>query len=410
MRNSGQIDFPPPSRRRFLKDAAAVGIASTVALLSRVSITEAAVCPPAAPQGPIAELNTLEQVRRAGRALGGTAIKGVDLSALDADYWRAAEIDRTYFLGCRFASTEIEAMLQQRGAVIFPRFENLPYDPYRTSLYTREELSRELASGVTIDEAIYCDYLAKGAQSAGIIEALTRRIYDDSMDDALQSYLKKAGGDKVVGIMGARETSRADPWYRRTAETARLLARAGKLVMSGGGGGMMEAANLGAYLSSYDDSALDQALEILGKAPGREATEWRSRALEVGSRFPRGADSLGVSTWFYGREPTNQFAGHIAKYFDNGTREWNLIHISTAGIVFAPGSAGTREEIFIGAEQSHHAAPGFRNVMVFLGKQQYEVYAPIFSVLREFANAKDVLFITDSPAQAAEFIVKRAAP
>ena len=339
-----------------------------------------------------------------------TAIKGVDLSGLDTGYWRTATIDRTYFLGCRFASIEAEAMLQRRGAVIFPRFENLPYDPYRTSLYTPEELTRQLPSGLTLDESIYCDYLAKGAQSPGIIEALSRRIYDDSMDDALRRYLNAAGGDKVVGIMGARKTSRTDPWYRRTAETARLLARAGQLVMSGGGGGMMEAANLGAYLAPYDDSALEQALVILGKAPGRERAEWRLRAQEVKSKFPRGNDSLGIASWFYGLEPTNQFASHVAKYFDNGTREWNLIHLSSAGIVFAPGSAGTREEIFISAEQSHHSAPGMRNVMVFLGKQQYEVYAPIFSVLREFANAKDDLFITDSPAEAAGFIVKSASP
>ena len=339
-----------------------------------------------------------------------TVIKGVDLSRFGADYWRAAVIDRTYFLGCRFAGIDIESVLQQRGAVIFPRIGNLPYNPYRTSLYTPEELGRLEPSGLSFDETIYCDYLAKGRYAPGIIEALTRRIYDDSIDDALQRYLDKAGGGSVVGIMGARETSRADPWYRRTAETARLLTRAGKLVMSGGGGGLMEAANLGAYFSPYDDSALDQALQILAQAPGHDAPQWRSCALEVKSKFPRGADSLGVSSWFYGLEPTNLFAGHIAKYFDNGTREWNLIDLSRGGIVFAPGSAGTREEIFIGAEQSHHSAPGVRNVMVFLGKQQYEVFAPIFSILREYANAKDALFITDSPADAAGFIVKSASP
>jgi len=339
-----------------------------------------------------------------------TVIKGVDLSRFDAGYWRSAAIDHTYFLGCRFSGPEIEAMLQQRGAVIFPRLAGLPYDPYRTSLYTPDELATREPSGISMDETIYCDYIAKGRLSPGIIEALTRRIYDDSMDDALRRYLDRVGGDKVVGIMGARETSRSDPWYRRTAETARLLAKAGKLVVSGGGLGMMEAANLGAYMSPYDDSALDQALRILGETPEREAPGWRERSMEVKSKFPGGADSLGLASWFYGLEPTNQFASHIAKYFDNGTREWNLIHVSKSGIVFAPGSAGTREEIFIGAEQSHHATPGFRNVMVFLGKQQYEVYAPIFSVLREFANAQDVLFITDSPSQAAGFILKRTSP
>lgn len=338
-----------------------------------------------------------------------TAIKGVDLSQLDIGFWNRARIDRTYFLGCRFASG-VEATLQQKGAVIFPRFERLPYDPYRTTLYTPEELAHPLPSGLTTDEAIYCDYVAKGALSPGIIEALTRRIYDNSIDDALDRHLQRHGTAKVVGIMGATRTQRTDAWYRRTAETARLLARAGKLVLSGGGPGIMEAANLGAWLSAYDDSALDQALQILAAAPAPAAPEWRSCALEVKRRFPRGTDSLSIPTWFYGFEPTNQFATHIAKYFDNSIREGHLIQKSIGGIVFAPGSAGTREEIFIGAEQSHHSAAGFRNVMVFLGKREYEIYAPVFPILREFANAKDVLFITDSPAEATRFILEHALP
>jgi predicted Rossmann-fold nucleotide-binding protein len=48
--------------------------------------------------------------------------------------------------------------------------------------------------------------------------------------------------------MGGHATTRSSPEYRNIVHLARLLARSGFLVMTGGGPGAMEAANLGAYL------------------------------------------------------------------------------------------------------------------------------------------------------------------
>jgi uncharacterized protein (TIGR00730 family) len=49
-----------------------------------------------------------------------------------------------------------------------------------------------------------------------------------------------------VTIFGSARTSPIDPYYEKAVETARLLARAGIPVITGGGPGIMEAANRGA--------------------------------------------------------------------------------------------------------------------------------------------------------------------
>jgi uncharacterized protein (TIGR00730 family) len=49
-----------------------------------------------------------------------------------------------------------------------------------------------------------------------------------------------------VTIFGSARTSPIDPYYEKAVETARLLARAGVPIITGGGPGIMEAANRGA--------------------------------------------------------------------------------------------------------------------------------------------------------------------
>ena len=51
---------------------------------------------------------------------------------------------------------------------------------------------------------------------------------------------------KAVAIFGSARTPKTDPYYKAARETARLLAEAGYAIISGGGPGIMEAANHGA--------------------------------------------------------------------------------------------------------------------------------------------------------------------
>lgn len=55
---------------------------------------------------------------------------------------------------------------------------------------------------------------------------------------------------RAVSIFGSARTSPADPQYKAAQETAALLARAGYGIITGGGPGIMEAANRGAFEAS----------------------------------------------------------------------------------------------------------------------------------------------------------------
>ena len=352
-------------------------------------------------------LTTLDEVVKAGTNLKNSAVKGVNLASLNADYWRRVTASNVFFLGCVFDQLESQEILLHKGALIFPKVDGLPYDPYRLGLYTPDELNSEVRPGTTLDAAIYQSFMAKGKFNPDIMEALMRRIHDDSIDGALENLIERKGPERVVGIMGGSSNLRTDEWYQRTAELTWHLARSSYFVMSGGGPGMMEAANLGAYMANYDAEALKTALGILASAPDPKQATYAQAANTVKKQFTNRAESLGIPTWFYGFEPTNLFATSVAKYFANSIREAGMLQIAEAGVVFVPGSAGTRQEVFMEAAQDHYGTTGFYSPMVFLGTKQYKVDAPIFPLLEIVAKGKayaDFLFITDDPREVLDFI------
>src|SRR5215212_5462628 len=285
---------------------------------------------------------------------------------------------------------------------------DLPYDPFRTTLYTREELMAGWPEE-TLDARIERHVLEHGFRAPPAAEALAQRLHDHAIDVALSELLCADPRQHVVGIMGGATTARTDPWYLRAAELARLLSRAGFLVASGGGPGMMEAANLGAFFAPHDDEALDEALATLALAPSYEddPKPYVAAAADVRDRFRSGGGSLAIPTWFYPGEPVGQFATHIAKYFANSIREDGLLSIAVSGVVFAPGRAGTVQELFQDAAQNAYGIRG-RSPMVLFGSEHYAGEPSIYELLRaharRFGGYEDLVTITDDPAAVLEFL------
>lgn len=337
-------------------------------------------------------------------------IQGIDMESVDIS-WDKIECEELTLISCSLPEW-LEIYLRKKEVMIFPGITGLPYDPFRSELYSWRELMADSPSGkyASWDEEVY-EHFKEKRFNPGLREALYQRIHDHAMDDGLRRLLEfdddGMTNQKAVGIMGGHGTTRTDPFYAQTAETARMLSEAGYLVVSGGGPGIMEAANLGAYFGNRSAVELERAIAHLSKAPSYRDADFNVLSKEVLDQFPGGENSLAIPTWFYGHEPSNLFASHIAKYFSNSLREDNLLAISLYGVIFAPGSAGTTQEIFQDAAQNHYGTFDYLSPMVFLGKNRYEQQTKLFPLLKELAAGKDyreMLFLSDSPIEIIQFL------
>ncbi|WP_395153143.1 LOG family protein [Ilumatobacter sp.] len=340
------------------------------------------------------EIHSLEEFDayvEANGCLDEAVVQGVDLSS------RAEQIETLTCVGGAFLGTRLPPTTLQHlfdgGAVVFPRLPDLPFDTYRPRLYAQGELMAGWVHGDpgsferdALDSKIY-EWTTKHANGHNIpvLDALAQRLHDHAIDDALSEHLSTH--PDVVAVMGGHSMLRTDPAFRTVAELGRSMARAGWHVATGGGPGAMEAANLGAWLAPHLDGSLDAAIEMLmSETNFSESDGYLGAGQAVLDAFPDGAESLAVPTWFYGHEPTNQFATHVAKYFANSIREDGLLAIATRGVVFSPGAAGTTQEVFQDATQNHYAVFGVVSPMVFLDTAFWTETLPAEPLLRKLAG------------------------
>jgi len=293
-----------------------------------------------------------------------------------------------------------------------PRIEELagdaerPYDVRPSRLYTPDDLMQGWHRGAdhstTLDGRIYEYVNAHGGRAPDMEEGLAQRTHDHYIDVALAAFLMQTGRP-VAGIMGGSRTVAADPNYRRVVRLTAELTRRGYLIVGGGGLGIMEAANLGAYLAERSDADRDAAVDALAAAPpwSVDPAGYMGVADDIRERFAPGSESLAIPAWVNAGEPISQFASDIAKYFSNSIREDGMLAVATAGIVFAPGGAGTMQEIFQDAAQNAYRTFG-RSPMAFLDHRHYCVETGLYPALERQADRlgfSDLLSVGDEPEQ-----------
>ena len=361
----------------------------------------------------IEELDALRQLLSRTEVVRRYAFQAVNFekSGFPVENYR---FEDCLFMGCIIPPRMYYAMNEQ--CIVLPRVK-MPYKVFPNKLYNARTLYLHYKPGehetfyTCYDTICYERYMALGKETSDIKETLCRVLHDHSIGNALDQFITLYDPKDTVAVMGGHAVKRTDPSYKQIVQISKRLTEIGKLMVSGGGPGAMEAVHLGAWLAGRDDAAVEDALQIMSICPTFRDAGWLTSAFEVMKKYPRDEQyhSLGIPTWFYGHEPATPLATEIAKFFDNSVRENYIISVPKGGIIYTPGSAGTFQEIFQDAAQNHYETLGYSSPMVFLGQQYYTEETPIYPLLVDLQERGKyrnlILKITDSTDDVIRFLM-----
>jgi uncharacterized protein (TIGR00730 family) len=192
------------------------------------------------------------------------------------------------------------------------------------------------------------------------------------MGEFVEGFEEMTKVGRAVSIFGSARTEPGDPQYELCVETARLLGEAGFAVITGGGPGIMEAANKGA----------------------RES----------------GACSVGCNIELPFEQSGNPFADLSIDFRYFFVRKTMFVKYAQAFVIF-PGGFGTMDELF---ESLTLIQTGkVRNFPVVLVGTEY--WGGLLDWIRETMVAEgkisdsdlDLLYLTDDPREVRDHIVHR---
>lgn len=190
------------------------------------------------------------------------------------------------------------------------------------------------------------------------------------MGEFVEGFDELATLTRGVSIFGSARTRVDDPFYKAAEETAALLAGVGYAVITGGGPGIMEAANQGA--------------------------------------FEAGGPSIGCNIELPFEQGSNPYLTKSLKFKYFFVRKMMFVKYSLGFIIF-PGGFGTLDELFEALTLIQ--TKKIRNFPVVLFGSAY--WEGLLNWIREFALKEGkvteqdlkLLHVTDSPAEVVQIIV-----
>ncbi|MCM1516446.1 MAG: hypothetical protein NC080_08575 [Paraprevotella sp.] len=276
----------------------------------------------------------------------------------------------------------------QHAQRIAEYFRTVPYIMDPPGLYTAQSLYEGLdfshpeTFADCYDQRVYRHYMEQGKITDNPLEALARNLHDFAIMQRLKHLLSQYGKCRVVAVMGGNAMRRDDVSYEKIARISKHLTELGSLMVSGGGSGAMEATGFGAWMAGRSEAEFLDALSRLRAVPVQQDDGYLQVSFDILARYPQVAyRNLSIPTWLYGHEWTSPFATDIAKLFENSVREDTLLTVSYGGIIYAPGRAGTFQEVFQEAVQNHYLTFGFASPMVFLDTEFWTKTTPLYPLL-----------------------------
>ncbi|HYY42393.1 MAG TPA: TIGR00730 family Rossman fold protein [Pyrinomonadaceae bacterium] len=191
------------------------------------------------------------------------------------------------------------------------------------------------------------------------------------MGEFVEGFDELATVTRGVSIFGSARMKPDSPYYAAAQETAGLLVRAGYAVITGGGPGIMEAANRGAF---------------------------EAQGVSIGCNIELPAE-----------QQPNPYQTRSLRFNYFFVRKTMFVKYSTAFIIF-PGGYGTLDELFEALTLIQTRK--IRNFPVVLFGQQF--WGGMIEWIRQVLRANDMiadtdlnlLQCTDSPAEAVEIIAR----
>lgn len=191
------------------------------------------------------------------------------------------------------------------------------------------------------------------------------------MGEFVEGFDELAYVTQGVSVFGSARTAPSDPFYQAAEETGKLLAEAGYTVITGGGPGIMEAANKGA--------------------------------------FEAGGKSIGCNIELPFEQSPNPYQSKSLSFNYFFVRKTMFIKYSNAYIIF-PGGFGTLDELF--ESLTLIQTRKIRNFPVVLFGSQYwqGLVQWLSTAMLKAGNigAEDLglMHLTNSPRDAVDFIIR----